>query len=330
MKVPFVSIVIPVRNVEKILPDCLQSLIHLEYPRDRYEIIIADSLSSDSTCQIAVNYGARVVSTPERSVCAGRNTGFKASKGELVAFSDADCTMDKKWLINALKYFQDDSVAAVGGPNLVPPDDSHFSQAVDVQFALAFYIIKAAPVRILDRVIETRSHGSNVIFRKDVLERVMPVPSELIEGEDVEMNNRVSRLGYKLLYVPDVIVWHRRRSNPRRWFKQMYTYGIGKFLVCKKDKSACNPLHIVLGGVLPILSAAVLVLILTNPELFTPLLVLAGVITFGLMLGALWDKKNLLVAIWFPVVACLSLAGWSLGFLRAALLGQLIQFKRVK
>ncbi len=317
MTLPFVSIVIPVRNSEAILGECLRSLKKLDYPPDRYEIIIADSVSTDRTREIARDYGARVVSTEKRSVCAGRNVGFSTAKGELVAFSDADCVMAPDWLKNAVKYFADERVAGIGGPNLVPGDDPPFSQAVDVQFAYARHLIGAAPVRVMSRVIESRAHGSNVIYRKNVLDRVMPMCESLIEGEDVEMNNRIVKLGYKLLYVPDVVVWHKRRTTPRKWFRQMYGYGIGRYLVGKRDPFALNLSHLIGGLIIPLFLVTILVGLLWIPIVLSvlgALIIIFLAAAFGL---ALADKKQFQVALWFPVVAGLAAAGWSIGFLRA-------------
>lgn len=328
MTTPFVSIVIPVRNAASIIGDCLESLHKLDYPPDRYEVIIADSLSTDNTCEIARSYGARITSTPVRSVCAGRNAGFAAAKGDLIAFSDADCVMTADWLKNSLKYFTDEKVAAVGGPNLVPLDDSYFSRAVDVQFAFSYHLTSAAPVRVLDRVIESRSHGSNIIFRKKVLDRVMPMSEELIEGEDVAMNYRITELGYKLLYVPDVIVYHRRRSTPKRWFKQMYTYGIGRWLVRKQDRATFNLVHSLIGVGIPLFLPILLVVFLVIPGVRFPLLAAFILLTLTLFIAAGIDAKNIRVAAWFPLVAYLSLLGWLAGFVRAALLERIIPFKR--
>lgn len=328
MTAQFVSIVIPVRNVEAIIGDCLESLKRLNYPSDRYEVIIADSLSTDKTCQIARSYGARVITTPIRSVCAGRNAGFEASVGELVAFTDADCVMTANWLKNSLKYFEDEQVAAVGGPNLAPTDDNYFSRAVDIQFAYSYYITKAAPVRVLAKVIESRSHGSNIIFRKEILSKVMPISEEIIEGEDVEMNCRITDLGYKLLYVPDVVVYHRRRSTPKRWLKQMYTYGIGRFLVRKRERTKKGMIHSIIGVGMPIIIIMLIVMLLIIPGFIIPLLITFIIFSMGLFFIALLDSSNLWVALWFPIVAYLSIIGWSSGFLRAALLGRIIPFKR--
>ena len=104
---PFVSVIIPTKNEEALIGNGLSSLKDLDYPPERLEIIIADGLSSDRTAEIAESYGAEVVLDHRKSVASGRNAAFAVARGELIAISDADCTMDRNWLKNCLKYFQD-------------------------------------------------------------------------------------------------------------------------------------------------------------------------------------------------------------------------------
>ena len=100
---PFISVVIPVKNAGRFIPQCLNSLNNLNYPKDRYEVIIADSSSTDNTRELSASLGAKVAAVDGESVCSGRNSGFKAARGEIIAFSDADCVMDRDWLFNAVK-----------------------------------------------------------------------------------------------------------------------------------------------------------------------------------------------------------------------------------
>ena len=105
MSEPFVSIIIPVRNEERRLGNCPRSIEDLDYPKDRIKAIIADGLSADSTPGVAAAPGATVIENTGQTVSPGRNRAFAAARGNLIAFTDAECIVDRKWPVNALKYF---------------------------------------------------------------------------------------------------------------------------------------------------------------------------------------------------------------------------------
>lgn len=321
----FISVIIPVRDGEGLIGNCLGSLTNLDYPKDKYEIIVADGLSTDSTAKIARSFGAKVIINKKQTVVSGRNVGFKVARGKLIAFSDVDCIMDKNWLKNCVKYFKNKKVACVGGPNLVPDTESAFSKAVGLIFDYAFYIGKTAPTKILKKPIESRSHGSNAIYQREALAQVMPIDETLVEGEDVEMNNRIKSLGYKLLYVPDVIVYHFRRATPRGWWNQMVRYGQAKILLSKRKLRLINPVQILVGLSIPIMISIIIILYFLNPLLLisATFIGLIGVLsTFGF---ALLKEKSVKVALNLPLAVMILAVAWSYGFL-----WELVIFSRKK
>ena len=118
-----VSIIIPAFNEEKYLPLCLDSLKSLDYSKQDIEIIVVDNGSTDRTREIALEYGAVVFTKPSANISELRNFGVQQSKGEIIAFVDADCAVAKDWLRNASKYFEDNDVVSWGGPP-EPPENA--------------------------------------------------------------------------------------------------------------------------------------------------------------------------------------------------------------
>jgi cellulose synthase/poly-beta-1,6-N-acetylglucosamine synthase-like glycosyltransferase len=246
-----VSIVIPVRNAGDILAQCLDSLRFLDY--SHYEVLLVDGMSTDNTRNIAQQYNVRVIDNPKHTVVSARNIGFAQSVGELVAFTDADCVVDTDWLKNAVKYFEDEKVGGIGGANLIPKEEKPFAKAVGIIFDMAHGLNSGAPTKVLDKVIESRFFGSNAIYRSSVLSKVLPIDESIREGEDVVLNYKITELGYKLLYVPDVLVWHYRRATPKSFWNQMYRYGLAKVLLSKSVPKSVTFPQILLGFSLPIL-----------------------------------------------------------------------------
>ena len=313
MTEPMVSIIIPVRNEAGLLKNCLESISNLDYPKDRIEVIIADGMSTDDTVNTAKQLGARVVLNEKKTVSPGRNIAFKLAKGEIIAFTDADCIVDKGWIINSLKYFKDDKVACAGGPNLTPSGEGDFGKAVGFVFNQGIFSAGSIHARELKEVKEVRSiPGCNAIYKKDALEKVMPIDETLLTCDDTELNQRLIDKGYKLLYTPDVFVWHYRRPNPKRLFRQMYRYAIGRLQVGKKDRRMINSVHIMVGLALP----AVLAVFIFSSVLF--MLLLAGylLLVFIFSIRALQKTGSVQVALLVPVVISIILAGWSTGFMR--------------
>ncbi|MDY0128997.1 MAG: glycosyltransferase, partial [Methanosarcina vacuolata] len=97
MKYPFVSVVVGIRNEEKFIEECIESLLNLDYPRDSYEIIIVDGMSTDKTRDIVQKYPVKLLLNEKKNVAAARNLGVDNARGELVAFTDGDCKVDTQW-----------------------------------------------------------------------------------------------------------------------------------------------------------------------------------------------------------------------------------------
>jgi len=317
MDYPFISIVIPVRNVGKIIGQCLESLKNLDYPKDKYEVIISASPSTDDTEQIVRKYGAIFVSTPKTSVCAGRNEGFKVAQGQIIAFSDADCVMDKNWIKNAVKYFDDPKIGAVGGPNITPQNDTAFAKAVGFVFNQAIFSAGSIHGRILNKTKFVESiPGCNVIYRREALVKVFPMDETIFEGEDFATNFRLRQLGYKLLYTPDTFVLHYRRPTPKKFFKQIYRYAIGRLICGKKDRKMMNAMHILIGLSIPMLLGLGILLTAISLKIFFASFLTAALFLTVYFFFAWLKTKSLRAALWTPITIMILGFSWSLGFLR--------------
>jgi cellulose synthase/poly-beta-1,6-N-acetylglucosamine synthase-like glycosyltransferase len=317
---PFVSIIIPVKNEELLIANCLKSLRELNYPKDRYEIIISDGLSTDNTVKIAQNYGAKIVSNIGQTVAPGRNIGFEASRGEIIAFSDADCVMDKNWLANAIKYFNDESVAGAGGPNLAPANESAFGKAV--RFLFLFGSMMSGSVYVSDSQVIKRAislPGCNAIYKRKALEKVMPTDETLLTCDDVEMNYQLIKQGYKLLYTHDVIVWHYRRDNPKKFWRQIYRYSIGRLQLGKMRKDGINLIHITFGSSIPLFILLIIFSYVLNP--IYPLFIIGAALIILTIFAGLnfYQEKSLKVALNAFLAMAIFILAWSAGFIRELL-----------
>jgi glycosyltransferase involved in cell wall biosynthesis len=112
-----ISVVIPAYNEEKYLPQCLEALRHQSYPRSRYEVIVVDNASTDSTAAIARSFDVRVVPEPKKSVAQARQTGARAAQGSIIAGTDADAIPPTDWLTTIAELFTPNhGLGGVTGP----------------------------------------------------------------------------------------------------------------------------------------------------------------------------------------------------------------------
>jgi len=314
---PYVSIIIPMYNAASTLRKCLDSLSRLDYPSDRLEIISVDGRSIDASREIAMDYPIRLIDNPKRRVVSGRNIGFEAARGELIAFSDADCTFDPSWIRNAVHYFDDTGVAGITGPIELPLDQNIVGKCIDMIFHLAVSFAGGVHETSVNSIRQVNHlPGCNAIFRSSGLKEVMPISEYFLEGEDVAMGHQLRLLGYQLLSVPDVKVQHYRRSTLRSFARQMYAYAIGRRRLSRVWTELLHPLHYIVTWILFIglLCFGISLWINVVSGLFIIILywVLVGSI------GVIHNRK-LAALFWQPLIVMVFLESWTLGFIRESL-----------
>jgi glycosyltransferase involved in cell wall biosynthesis len=181
---PFFSIIIPAYNEEKFLPGCLQSIQQLDYPKDRYEVIVVDNGSTDCTRDIAASFNAAVILKPELNVAGLRNCGARNADGNVLAFVDADCAVDRNWLRGGLHYAFDDKVAVWGAP-AVPPENATWVQKT-------WFLVRKKEKAIQQvNWLETM----NLFVRKYHFFEAGGFNESLVTCEDVDFSYRIKRYG---------------------------------------------------------------------------------------------------------------------------------------
>lgn len=231
---PKVSVVVASYNADRTLKPCLESLRNLNYAD--YEVILVDDGSTDTTPQLAEQF-PRVRYFRHQTnlgLSVARNTGIAAATGEIVAFTDADCRADEDWLYYLVADLLDGEFAGVGGPNLLPPDDSAVAAAVMVSPG------GPAHVMLNDREAE-HIPGCNMAFLKSALLAVGGFdPIFKKAGDDVDLCWRLQQAGYKIGFSPAAFVWHYRRSTVGAYLKQQGGYGEAEALLVRKHPEYFN------------------------------------------------------------------------------------------
>jgi len=230
---PSVSVVVASYNGVETLRACLDSLEAMDYPE--FEVILVDDGSTDDTPRLCQGYPwVKTIRQENRGLSAARNTGIAAARGEIVAFTDADCRVDRYWLRYLVNDLEQSRAAGIGGHNLLPPDDS----------AVAAAVMEApgGPVHVM-LSDEEAEHvpGCNMAFYRHALEEVAGFdPVFRRAGDDVDVCWRLQQRGYRLAFSPAGFVWHYRRSTIGAYLRQQMGYGEAEALLARKHPEFFN------------------------------------------------------------------------------------------
>jgi hypothetical protein len=185
---PSISFVIPVRNDARRLRDCLRTIVENEYPSDLVEIVVVDDGSTDGSGLVAGEFGATVLTRASGRVAALRNAGAEISRGDLLAFVDADHLLDAGWLAALASCMDCARIAAAGAACVAPPDGTWVQRCYDR--------LRAHP----EGRRETEWLGSgNMGVRRTVFEALGGFDVSMATCEDVDLCQRIRAGGHSIL-----------------------------------------------------------------------------------------------------------------------------------
>jgi glycosyltransferase involved in cell wall biosynthesis len=206
-EVPFVSVVIPTHNRRELLKATLGSLFKQSYPKERYEIIVADNESTDGTEEMvrslradapcALNYFLKANEGPG----VARNIGITKARGSIIAFTEDDCVADPQWLEKGVARMGD-GIGLVQGKTL--PNPNHTVRT----FSIKKKIMKEGWIY----------HTFNIFYRKEVLDLVGGFSPDfsgidrfgnpMMGGEDIDLACKVKKRGWKSVFADDAVIYH--------------------------------------------------------------------------------------------------------------------------
>lgn len=256
-----ISIIIPVKEVNDYIRQAMEHYAYLDY--ENYEILIfPDNPSNESFPN------TKIIPSGPVGPADKRDMALQYAEGEIFAFIDDDAYPRADWLKNAVKYFEDSQVGAVGGPAVTAPEDDAWQQASGKVYE-SFLCSGGYTYRYLpkaEREVDDLP-SVNLIVRRDVFEQVGGYDSNYYPGEDTKLCLDIVESGRKIIYSPEVLVYHHRRRMFKQHLKQATNYAKHRGYFAKAlPKTSCKPAYFipslfVLGLILgPLLSCAVPIL----------------------------------------------------------------------
>jgi len=224
MERPKISVIIPVKNAEDVIGDCLEAVFAQSY--EPYEVLVVDGHSKDKTVEEAKKFPVKIVYEEYGTRAGACRVGVENVRGEYVAFTDADCIPDKNWLKNLIKEF-DSNIMGVGG-RIINIGEGLWEKSIN--FAMNTFLGSANSVqgRFFKNKRFTKSiSGCNSMYRRKDILKVGGFDTNLPTAEDTALNRKLLSIG-KLLYTPDAFVLHNHKRGLKKFAKRMYQYGYGR------------------------------------------------------------------------------------------------------
>ncbi len=244
-----ITVGIIARNEEENIYNTLKNILNQSVDHDSYEIIVVDGNSVDNTREIvtnifeASNVKYKVLNEADFGFyghCFARNLVIDNSDpdSKYIAYTDADCTVDKDWLSILYDVIRetDETVAGVGGPRLIAETKDRKELVINA-FLTTFLASGGNPAFSKRNVKYVKSIANyNAMYKKTVISKFR-YDDKLIMSDDNEINFRLRHAGYSFINVPNARVWHHETNSIIQFASNMFNYGVNITNTVKKHKS---------------------------------------------------------------------------------------------
>ena len=238
---PPVSILVPAHNEEVVMAGTIESLLHLDYPRQRLEVIVIDDSSTDRTRQVvehmmSADRRLKLVAIPPGMGGRGKshalNVGLAYASHDLIAVFDADNSPEPQSLQHLVAELMADRrlAAAAGKVRTLNQASNFLTRCIAIEFMSFQWMVQAGRWRLF-RLASLP--GTNYVIRREALERVGSWDPTAI-ADDAELTVRLSQEGYQIKFVPYAVTWEPEPQDWGVWLRQRLRWARGGTYVLRK------------------------------------------------------------------------------------------------
>lgn len=318
-----VSVIVPVRNEAKAIEPTLRALLAQNYPRDRYEVLVADGGSDDETVPVVRRLQAEfpnltLLYNPRRLASAGRNVGLRHMVGDVAVIVDGHCVVPTAdYLGTLVAAFRASGADSIARPQpLDAPAATPFQKAVAVARQSRLGHNPHSDI-FCDEPKMVDPSNTAVAYTRETIRRVGLFDERFDACEDVEFNTRVRAAGLTCYFEPRLAVKYHPRASWPALFRQLARYGCGRARLAAK-----HPRSLTLPALVPPLWLAWLVAG-AFASLLSPTFALVWIATVAAYAAAvlgvsisLGRRQPWPVAVRLPGIFVAIHAGFGWGFLR--------------
>ncbi len=307
----FYSVIIPVFNRPDEVDELLDSLTRQEYKQ--FEVIVVED-GSTLPCQSIVERYANLLdihyyTKPNSGPGQTRNYGAERSKGDYLIILDSDCILPPGYFNAIEQELSVQEADAFGGPDRAHSSFSPIQKAIN--YAMTSFFTTGGIRGGKKKMDKFYPRSFNMGVKREVYQHLGGF-SKMRFGEDIDFSIRIFKNAYRCRLFPDAWVYHKRRTDLKKFFKQVHNSGIARINLYKKYPESLKLVHL-----LPALfTLGVVFLLFCAPFCLYSLLPLAA---FALLIfiDASLSNKSLYIGILAIAASFIQLTGYGSGFLRA-------------
>lgn len=305
------SVIIPVYNRPDEVDELLQSLVSQSL-KD-FEVIVVEDGSS-VPCEDVVNkyrdkLDVHYYSKPNSGPGQTRNYGAERSKGEFLLILDSDCILPEGYLQAIEDELHREEADAFGGPDRAHDSFTRVQKAIN--YAMTSFFTTGGIRGGKKKMDKFYPRSFNMGVRAEAY-RALGGFSNMRFGEDIDFSIRIFKAGYRCRLFPEAWVWHKRRTDLKKFFKQVHNSGIARINLYKKYPESLKLVHL-----LPAVFTVGVVFLLLCSLLCVWSLLPFALFVFIVFIDASLSNKSVVIGILSVVASFIQLTGYGTGFLRA-------------
>ena len=227
-----VSICVVAYNEENYLPKLFDDILSQTYPKEKTEIVLVDSASTDGTKAVLESFkrdyensyhSIVIADNPKKLLAAGCNTAIRASSGDIIVRIDAHAQIPPEFVENNVRHHENGEFVTGGArPNIIDGDTPYKRTLLMAESSMFGSSIADYRRNTEKSYVKSIFHGA---YRREVYEKSGLYNEALGRTEDNEMSLRIRDNGYKICMCPDIISYQHTRSSLKKMLKQKYGNG---------------------------------------------------------------------------------------------------------
>lgn len=307
----FYSVIIPVYNRPDEVDELLDSLTSQTYKE--FEVIVVEDGSSIPCKEVVDRYNEKLdikyFSKANSGPGQTRNYGAERSKGDYLIILDSDCILPPGYFNTVEKELKDNPADAFGGPDKAHDSFTNIQKAIN--YAMTSFFTTGGIRGGKKKMDKFYPRSFNMGVKREVYEALGGF-SKMRFGEDIDFSIRIFKGGYKCRLFPDAWVYHKRRTDLKKFFKQVHNSGIARINLYKKYPESLKPVHVLpalftLGVIFLLLSA------LVCPYALLPIALFILII----FIDASINNRSISIGALAIIASFYQLIGYGTGFIRA-------------